>query len=260
MGRGLLTPSARDRLRDRFKVVSVRESVTGGAVPGQLTPHQSHPPLLVGAREDAYRARHRKAGIGDGETRWKMRRAMQLALLALAACGGDDPRVLSESEALALFRAMGPVVLDGERASHPADSIQVMVCPDGGNIESVVRNETSWEGETLVVSTSMIAAPRGCVLEGLVVEGNPSVVYAQTFKYSSPWFVYGTAMGEVKWSLHEPDGTVHDGTCSIEMTIDALVAWDYRESTGTFLGKLCGHHFELDVKEYENIWMISPGR
>ncbi|MDE2761762.1 MAG: hypothetical protein OXQ94_12790 [Gemmatimonadota bacterium] len=184
-----------------------------------------------------------------------MRRAMQLALLALVACGEDDPvaRMLSESEALALFTAMGPVVLDGERTTHPWDSIQVMVCPDGGNIEVVVRNEISWEGDTLVVSSIMIAAPRGCVME-MVVDGNPSVVYAQTTRGVSPWVVYGTAMGEVKWSLREADGTVHDGTCSIEMTIDGALESTDSEMTGTFMGKLCDHQIELDVKEYSNIW------
>lgn len=187
-----------------------------------------------------------------------MGRVVQVALLALVGCGGDDPgaRVLSESEAVELFKAMGPLVRLGERIYRTEHNGEFVACADGGDMRTVTDYGHAWEGDTLVAYFRVIAAPRGCVLGGLVVDGSPSVAYAQVGRGFSPLISSGTAMGEVGWSLSEPDGTAHDGTCSIEMNLDAVLHLDSSESTGTFMGKLCDHHVELDVREYGNIWML----
>ena len=186
-----------------------------------------------------------------------MRRAVRIALLALVACG-DDPgvRVLSENEALRLFKAMSPVVRgDGEIISRHADSILVG-CPDGGEIKLVFGSEITVDGDSIVVYISSVGAPRRCVLDELVVEGSPSVAYWQRHRLrGSSFHNYGTALGEVKWSLREPDGTAHDGSCSIEMTVD-VVSQGEGETTGTFVGRLCDHQVELDVREHASIWML----
>lgn len=50
-----------------------------------------------------------------------MRRVVRVALLALVGCGGDDPgaRVLSESEALALFSGICPRICLWEYEADP---------------------------------------------------------------------------------------------------------------------------------------------
>lgn len=108
--------------QSRIRGEEARQSVDKSP-PAPRTPRCRLPTELLGSATCLREQRRAKPSQSRRKTEveWNMRRVVQVALLALVGCGGDDPgaRVLSESEALALFSGICPRICLWEYEADP---------------------------------------------------------------------------------------------------------------------------------------------
>ena len=178
--------------------------------------------------------------------------------LVIAACGDDavEPEaVLTEEEAVALFKAMKTQQVDSTTVLiHFSEDSLVVECPGGGQAKLVgpLGEPDTTVADTLRLVTDVVITPRQCGLTGdgreFIVDGNPSVRDKMITDIPLLDFVPSTSgsfAGDVKWQLNDDSGS-----CAMDLTLtDELDGSDPDAPKYKLIykGSLCDYEVEIEL-------------
>ena len=175
-----------------------------------------------------------------------------------AACGDDavEPEdVLTEEEAVALFKSMNTVQFDTTIVPiHFSEDSLVIACPGGGQAKLVgeFAADTTLLPDTLRWVSDFVITPRGCKLTGdgieFTVDGDPSIHDKRDVRIPVADLLpnaTGSVRGGVKWELED-----RSGSCEVDMTLATEVDGsdpDKPVFKHLYKGVLCGNDAEVEV-------------
>ena len=177
--------------------------------------------------------------------------------LVVAACGSDEPDVLTKTEAEALLTQLQYIALrDTTPPLHISQDSILIACPEGGQAKidpgPWIGN---WVADTFRTNVWAEVTPDGCQIQSgalsYTVGGDPNFRYQEQIDIiGRPTPTDATAAGSLKGGITWQVADGRSGACAIDLALSAVPDLSDPEQpklNGVLKGRLCDHDAEIDT-------------